>query len=176
MPRFLIDASNLVLVMCHWIFCICFPSFFFFQNPSKYLNNVTNDLETVNVMQTPLTPLMIAYFRFITLAIVFVFQVIQKKCINNHTITSACLNIADARCPTECRVTEALSESDVRLWKQPKSRRWSLSAAHVPCPATLSANYSVSQGQSGAFRLLNVVGSLVLNTFLVGGINQGSLN
>lgn len=157
-------------------FLYLFSFFLLLPNPSKYLNNVTNDLETVNVTQTPLTPLMLAYFHLITLAIVFVFQIIQKKCTHNHTITSACLNTADARCPTECRATEALSESDVRLWKQPKSRRWSLSAAPVPCPATLSANSSVGQGQSGAFRLLNGSREFSFEHFLVSGTNQGSLN
>lgn len=84
----------------------------------------------------------------------FFFPDNPKKCINNHTIISACLNIADAWCPTGCRATGALRESDVRSWKQPKTRRWSLSAAPVLCLTTLSANSSVSQGQSGAWRIL----------------------
>lgn len=79
------------------------------------------------------------------------FQIIAHMCQKHHTLISARLTFVDAWCPTECRATGALSGSDVRSRKQPKTR--SLGAAPVPGLLILSANAFVSQGQCEAFRL-----------------------
>lgn len=77
----------------------------------------------------------------------------KQICVKNHTLISAPLTFVGAWCPTECRATGALSGSDVRLRKQPKTGRQSLGAAPVLGLLILSANAFVSQGQCEAFRL-----------------------
>lgn len=79
----------------------------------------------------------------------FQFEMIIVSAIKYSCIISACFNCSDTLCPTECRATEDVSESDVLLEeKQLNVMRQRPSAAFVPRLAqTPGALFFVSQGQ-----------------------------
>lgn len=77
-----------------------------------------------------------------------------KKC-------PVCFTFSDAPCPTVCRATEDLSDSDVlSVDKQLNARGQRLSVAFVPrLTQTRSAVISACQGQSDSFCKITFIGS-----------------